>query len=275
MRTLLSLVLGCGLLAAQKPAVPARTAAPKAAAVRAAAQVPAVAKPAPPAQQTAKIDPAAAPVEPKAVTETLRFEVTWPSGLSLGEGEMTSTFDGAKHDMSFKVEAAVPGFAVVESATSVATPNFCSLEFNKSSERGKRKAEEQTIFDAGKLTAARKTLKIGTAKSDGKSEMKIGSCPKDALTFLYFLRRELVAGRLPASQPVYYGGPYPVRVQYIGTQSVRSGAEMIEADKLTATIKNASGEFAVSLLFARDAKRTPISVTIPVAVGKFTVEFSR
>jgi hypothetical protein len=105
--------------------------------------------------------------------------------------------------------------------------------------------------------------------------VKTSSCPKDALTFIHFLRHELAAGRLPAAQPVYYGAGYQTRVQYKGTQTVRSGAEMIEADILVAHIKGPATEFDVDLFFARDAARTPLMAQVPVAVGKFTVEFSR
>lgn len=224
---------------------------------------------------TAKVDPAAPGAEAKPKSETLYFTINWPSGLSLGEGSLSSTFDGTRYAFAFKAEAAVPGFALVESVDATATPNHCSVEYTKTSERGKRITQEQTVFDASKALATRRTLRIGGTQSDGKSEMKIGSCPRDAVTFLYFLRRELAAGRLPASQPVYYGGPYPTRVQFTGTQSVRAGDEMLEADRLTAVIKSASAEYTVHLLFARDATRTPLLLEIPIPVGKFTVEFSR
>jgi hypothetical protein len=51
--------------------------------------------------------------------------------------------------------------------------------------------------------------------------------------------------------------------------------EAIEADKLTAFIKGPASEFSVDLLFARDPVRTPVQAVIPVALGKFTVEFTR
>jgi hypothetical protein len=105
--------------------------------------------------------------------------------------------------------------------------------------------------------------------------MRINACAKDALTFLQFVRRELVAGRLPQAQPVYYGGAYQTRVQYAGTTRVVAGGQTVEADRLTANIKGPATEMTVDLLFARDETRTPIRAVIPVAVGNFTVEFSR
>ena len=53
------------------------------------------------------------------------------------------------------------------------------------------------------------------------------------------------------------------------------GDKAVDADRLTANIKGPASEFTIELLFARDEKRTPIRALIPVAIGKFTVEFSR
>lgn len=215
-------------------------------------------------------EPEAPAAESKTKSETLRFEVNWPSGLSLGEGELVSSATADGWSFSMKLYAAIPAFAVSESARSKATQDLCSLELRKQGVRGKRETDETTTFDSDALTATRKTGKGG-----GKSEMRTGGCPRDALTFIQFLRRELASGRLPASQPVYYGGAYQTRIQYVGTQQLTFGGESVEADKLTATIKSSAKEFTVDLFFARDAARTPVVAEIPVAVGKFTVEFLR
>jgi hypothetical protein len=219
---------------------------------------------------TAKIDPnAAGPDGQKPKTETLHFTVNWPSGLSLGEGEMTSSFDGNLWNLTFSVEAALPGFGVIESAESKATADFCSVELKKKLQRGARKSEEETTFNPSTRIATRHTI------NGGKSEMNIGSCVRDALTFVHFLRRELSSGRLPPAQPVYYGAPYQTQVQYAGTQNVRTASELVETDKLTATIKGPAAKLTVDLFFARDEARTPLFVQIPLAMGSFTVEFSR
>jgi hypothetical protein len=211
----------------------------------------------------------AAPAAAKNKSETLRFSVNWPSGLSLGEGELSSVLADKRWTFAFKADAAVPGFAVREAAQSKASDALCSVEFTKQSTRGKRVSEEKTTFDSSAMTATRETIK------GGKSEIKTSGCARDALTFLQFLRRELAAGRLPAVQPVYYGGGYITRAKYIGTQRIRSGAEMVEADKLELTIKAAASEIPVEIFFARDEARTPMVANIPVALGKFSVEFTR
>jgi hypothetical protein len=220
------------------------------------------------AQSPAKVEPPPAE-QSKAKSETLNFTVNWPSGLSLGEGQLTSAHNGDGWNFSMHVEAAIPAFAVAEDAKSKATADLCSLELEKTGTRGKREVTEVTTFDASKMTATRETKNGG-----GKSELRINACARDALAFLQFVRRELAAGRLPQAQPVYYGAPYQVRVQYIGAAKVVRNGESIDVDRLAVVIKGAS-EFTVDLMFARDETRTPVQAQIPVAVGKFTVEFSR
>jgi hypothetical protein len=206
--------------------------------------------------------------QPSPKSESLHYNVNWPSGLSLGEADLTSTSGESGLTFGFNMDASIPGFAVSESAKSRATSEFCSIELQKQGTRGKRKVDETTEFDSSKMTATRKT------QGGGKSELSTSSCAKDALTFVHFLRRELAAGRLPAQQKVYYGSGYSVRVQFIGTQRVTVGSQAVEADKITATIKGAS-EITADLFFAKDATRTPLLVQVPLAVGKFSMELAR
>jgi hypothetical protein len=196
--------------------------------------------------------------------------VNYPSGLSLGEGHLTSTRTAQGWDLSVHVEAAVPAFAIAESAKSAATSELCSLRFEKLAVRGKRKVEETTTFDTSAMTATRKTGGGG-----GKSEIRTSACAKDAVAFIRFLRNELIAGRIPPAQAVYYGAAYQTRVQYIGTERIRQEDESIEIDKLAATIRGPASELNVELMFARDEARTPVRVVIPAKVGRFTVEFFR
>lgn len=209
------------------------------------------------------------PAEKKAQSETLRYNVNWPSGLSLGEGVLTSSNEGGQLAFSFEVEASIPGFTLKEGATAKATVDYCALELVKNATRGKRSVDETTTFDQKAFTATRKTNK------GGKSELKTSSCARDALTYVFFLRRELAAGRLPQAQTVYYGAPYQVRAQYTGTQTIRVGGEPAEADRIVTTIKGPASEITVDMFFARDAARTPLLIQTPLAMGKFSMELAR
>lgn len=220
------------------------------------------------AKEIAKAQLPAAPSNKPAKSEALHFNVNWPSGLSLGEAELSATPSDSALHFALQMDASLPGFAVSETVSSRATKGYCSLELSKRGTRGKRKVDERTEFDTSALKATRQT------KGGGKSEVSISPCAKDALTFVHFLRRELAAGRLPAQQKVYYGAAYDVRVTFAGTQQIVIGGESVEADKLTATIKGAS-EITADLFFAKDAGRTPLLIQTPLPMGKFSMELVR
>jgi hypothetical protein len=202
-------------------------------------------------------------------SETLRYNVNWPSGLSLGEGQLSATTEDGERSYAFSMEAAVPGFVLREAAKATASKDFCSVELEKNATRGKRTVDETTTFDQKNFTAVRKTNK------GGKTDLTIPACAKDALTFVFFLRRELAAGRLPQVQSVYYGAAYQVRVMYTGVQTIRIGGQPVEADRIAAVIKGPGSESTADLFFARDAVRTPLLIQAPLPLGKFSLELSR
>jgi hypothetical protein len=202
--------------------------------------------------------------------EQLRYSINWPSGLSLGEVELTSgkTEAGAL-EFSLKLEAAVPGFPFADQYRSLASASFCSAEFERDLARGKRKSRERTAFDAGSGTAQRTTV------GGGSSEIRTGACPRDALAFLYFLRRELAQGRVPPAQTVHAGAAYQVRVEFKGTYPLKVGEAREEADLLVVSVKGPKSDFSFELWTGRDAARTPLAVRAPLPVGALTLELVR
>ena len=227
-------------------------------------------KPAPPAPAVKPEASKPEPVKPKASkSESLKYNLNWPSGLSLGEAILSATPSDSLLSFAFQMDASVPGFTLSESVDSRATPEYCSSLLYKRGVRGARKVDERTEFDPAKMTATRKT------EGGGKTELSTPACAKDALTFIYFLRRELAAGRLPQQQKVYYGGAYAVTVKFTGNERVVIGSEASEAEKITATIKGPASEFTADLFFAKDAVRTPLLVRVPLKVGQFSLELIR
>jgi len=212
---------------------------------------------------------------PKFTNEHLHYTVNWPSGLSLGEGQLsasrTKSSDSApdKLDLSFTLEAAMPGFPVQDRYHSEATADFCSMLLDRKSLHGKKKAEEKTTFDPEKGTAVRET------NGGGKSDLQTAACGKDALSYLYFLRHELSQGRLPPSQPVYFGSAYQVRLEFAGTQTIKLGDTSVEADRIKASVKGPSSDINFEVFFLKDAARTPALVRVPLSLGTFAMELVR
>jgi hypothetical protein len=215
----------------------------------------------------------AAQSAPEPDDETLRYTVNWPSGLSLGEGTLQTRRvqdpAGAKQ-YTLVLDAAIPGITIRDEYTSRATAALCSLEFEKKSVHGPRKASEKSTFDS-----ERRVLVRVTAGGGGKSEIPIAACAKDALTFLQFLRRELAQGRLPGSQTIYFGAAYQIRLTYAGAQSIVLGSERFESDRLTAAVKGPASESSFEIWFARDPARTPLVIKAPFALGTFSMELVR
>jgi len=206
--------------------------------------------------------------------EQLRYSINWPSGLSLGEAELGSSLDKGTADVAprlhldFNLDAAVPGFSVTDRYHSEASPEFCSVEFQRTASHGQKKADEKTTFDASG-TATRQTT------GGGKSEMKTPACGKDGLAFLYFVRRELSQGRMPAPQTVYFGAAYEVRLAFAGTQTIKLGEKQVEADRVTGSIKGTASEVGFEVFFLKDTARTPALVRVPLALGTFSMELVR
>jgi len=212
---------------------------------------------------------------PKFSNEQLHYSINWPSGLSLGEGQLHASRSKAEDkgpdrlNLEFTLDAGIPGFQVQDRYRSEATAEFCSILLERKSLHGKKKAEEKTTFDASKGSAVRETA------GGGKSDIQTSSCAKDALAYLYFLRSELSQGRLPPSQPVYFGATYQVRVEFAGTQSIRLGDSSAEADRITASLKGPASDLNFEVFFLKDAARTPALVKVPLSLGTFSMELVR
>lgn len=206
--------------------------------------------------------------------EQLRYSVNWPSGLSLGEAQLESSRDKGTADVAprlhlqFDLDAAVPGFSVTDRYHSEASPDFCSVEFQRTASHGQKKTDEKTSFDPSG-TATRQTT------GGGKSEMKTAACGKDALAFLYYVRRELSQGRMPGPQTVYFGAAYEIRMAFAGTQTIKLGDKQVEVDRVTASVKGAASEVGFEVFFLKDAARTPALVRVPLALGTFSMELVR
>jgi hypothetical protein len=235
-------------------------------------------KPAEPTVQAGRVH-AAAQGEPELGeervlhSETLRYAVNWPSGLSLGEAQLGAsrlkTPAGERWKLSFRMDAAIPGFSVLEDVKSTTNADFCTVEYEKKVVRGKKNVNERTEFDTKKLTATR------TTHNGGKSEISTSACAKDAVSFLHFLRHELAQGRLPAQQAVYYGAAYQTRVEFKGSQPVKLQDGTVQADKIVGTIKGPASESTFEIFFAKDAIRTPLILSVPLTLGKFSMEIVR
>ncbi|HSW50423.1 MAG TPA: DUF3108 domain-containing protein [Bryobacteraceae bacterium] len=209
--------------------------------------------------------------------ETLTYTVNWPSGLSLGEAELQAARRApqenspARWELRFTLDAAVPGFTVADRLRSAATPELCSIEFERDTTHGRRSGKEVTTFDVSASTATRQTV---VPAGGGRSQMTTPPCAKDALAFLYFVRRELAEGRLAQSQTIFFGGPYQISFELGGRQKLRVGEEQFDVDRITALLKGPSTNVSFEVYFAQDRARRPVLIRVPLPLGAFTMELN-
>ncbi len=200
--------------------------------------------------------------------EDLQYTINWPSGLSLGEGRLKAARDGENWNFEFHFDAAIPGFGVSDRFLSLANQEQCSIEFDKELQHGRRKSKEKISFGpGGRMT--RETV------GGGKSELSVPACARDALAFIFHLRRELSQGRIPPAQSVYYGAPYQVRLEYKGAERLRLAESIEETDRVRALVKGPVSSLEIEVWFARDQTRTPLMAKVPLAMGTFSMEIVR
>src|SRR5437016_47707 len=84
--------------------------------------------------------------------ETLHYSLNWPSVLSLGEADISSSPATADKPARFEanIDASLPGFALKDHYISSATSSFCSLSLNREFQHGSRKGKEKEIFHQDK-----------------------------------------------------------------------------------------------------------------------------
>jgi len=207
--------------------------------------------------------------------ETLNYTVNWPSGMSLGEAHMSALriqpSQNSREQWAFKLtlDAAIPGFAVADRYNAIASLDLCSAMFDRDFTHGSRKSHERDDFEPQQPLAHRETV------GGGKSDVSVSSCAHDALTFLYFARRELGQGRVPPTENILFGGAYQMNLLYTGEQTVTVNGKTSAADRLIVTVRGPASEISFEMFFARDAARTPLVLRVPLSPGTFSLELAR
>jgi Protein of unknown function (DUF3108) len=198
--------------------------------------------------------------------EQLRYSINWPSGLSLGEASLSASGSPARYRFNFDIDAGVPGFGVADRYRSQAVDDFCSTEFLRTTKHGSKKIDEKMTFDPHQGTVTR------GAVSGESTEISAAPCSKDALTYLYYARRELSQGRIPQRQTIFLGAQYEISLEFGGTQTVRIGDKAVETERVTASAKGPASNIGFEVYFLKDRARTPALVRVPLELGTFSME---
>jgi hypothetical protein len=203
--------------------------------------------------------------------ESLHYSVNWPSGLSLGEANLTAHRAAAGWDFDLTLDAGVPGLRIADHFHSVTQPNFCSIELDREISHGARKTSEKTVFDYQNGTAHRSSLNGG-----GSSDVPIPThCALDGLAFLFEARRVLQQGGLAQGSKIFLGPAYSIHLENAGEQTVTVGGKPAVSDRIAVSVKGPASSSTFEMFFARDAARTPLVARIPSSLGTISLELSR
>jgi len=204
--------------------------------------------------------------------ETLRYNVKLPGGMSAGSATLTSHKDDAGWSFDMALDLPLPIIPIADKYAASATKDLCSTSLQRTMSHGSRKVTEKTEFDAQANQAHRQTL---LPLGGGKSDIPISTCGRDALTYLYYARREMGQGRMPAAGKVLFGSAYDVKVVYTGAMDITVNAKPVTTDHVNVSVKGPASDISLEIFYARDAARTPLLVKIPLTVGAVSLELVR
>jgi hypothetical protein len=205
--------------------------------------------------------------------ESLRYSINYASGLSLGDATMTASKGAIGWNFDVSVDAGIPGFAIRDKfRSSTEGEPLCSVLMEREISHGSKKTRERTTFDQKSGRAKRATV---LPENGGSSEFDIPACAKDAIAFVYLVRREMGQGRMAPPQRVFFGASYSVRMEYTGAVDIKAGDRNVVTDRVVTSVKGPKSDFSFEVFFARDAARTPLSIKIPVTIGTLSLELVR
>ena len=198
--------------------------------------------------------------------EVLRYQLNWPGGVPLGEAQLKTIPVDGQWKLELTLDASMPAFQVIDRFNSSVNEKFCSLEFSRDTLHGAKKSKETTTFDLAATNASRKT------EGGGTKDFSTAACPHDALGFLFFARQELIKGRVPAAQTIYYGGPYDLQFEMLGSQALSIGGAQTQADRFRVSFKGPVANSTFEVFFSKNAARTPLLIKVPFSLGTFSME---
>ena len=201
--------------------------------------------------------------------ESLAYAVTWPSGLSLGETifRAKATAEGWEFEMT--VEAGLPTIEIQDEYRAKADVSLCSRQSSKDAKHGERRIQERVDFDQQANQAVRKTV------NGGESTFPIPPCARDSLTYFYFLREQLAAGRIPPPDDIYFGARYQISVTYLESRDIEVAGESRPADRILVDVSGPNSQLGFEIFFGKDAARTPLLIRIPFEIGTFSLRLAQ
>ena len=208
----------------------------------------------------------AAPAPASPEEESLTYRLLWPSGVTLGEAVLRSSFSGEELHLQLTVEAGLPQYNISHSSSSVATrEGICSLRFEAETSEGKKTSAEAIEFDQTAHWAQR-TLENQTTSAS------IPECARDPLAFLYYFRSQLAAGTTLDSGTFHFGANYSVQIKAAGPETVEAGGRQWSSRKYVVTYRGPNSGKTFELWISTESSRKPVRVQVSYPLAVFSAE---
>jgi hypothetical protein len=201
--------------------------------------------------------------------ETLRYDIVWPSGLRLGEARFTANSNQAGWTFAADLTANLPVLAIEDKFESKTDFSLCSASFKKIVSHGKRTQNEEVAFNQQENRALRRNLANGTTQ-----ELVVPPCARDALTYLYSLRKDLAQNRVPPPDDFNFGTQLQISVSYVETRAIEAGGKTQQADRLLVDVTGGEDPVNIELFLAQDTARTPLLIRVPFELGTFSLKLA-
>ena len=210
---------------------------------------------------------AQAPPGPIPTDEELRYSIYWPSGLSFGSALFKARFTDPGWRLEFDLQASLPKIEVNDRAVSRSDSQLCGQEFEKHILHGGKRANELLRFRPNVV----ERINLERAEEQRPGVTPVQDCARDALAFLYFLRTELAAGRIPPADTVFFGAGYRVRLEHAQSRWLIWDGERQLADEIRVSIRGPGSEHELSAFFDRDESRVPLLFRMQFDAETFTM----
>ncbi|MCY4536505.1 MAG: DUF3108 domain-containing protein, partial [Bryobacterales bacterium] len=140
-------------------------------------------------------------------------------------------------------------------------------EFEKHILHGSKRANELLRFRPNVV----ERINLQRAEESRPSVIPVQDCARDALAFLYFLRTELAAGRIPPPSTVFFGAGYRIRLEHTQTRWLTWDGERQLTDEIRVSVRGPASEHELSAYFGRDDSRAPLLFQMQFDADRFTM----
>lgn len=200
--------------------------------------------------------------------EQLTYSIAWPSGLPIGRADFKARYVDPGWRFEMSLTASLPEIDIDDAYVSRTDAAACSLEFEKHARHGSKRIHEFLRFG----TTAVERFNLETAGQESPGIVPVSGCTRDALAYLYYLRKDLGAGRIPPPADIFFGAGYRLRLEHSQTRRLVWEGKRRLVDEIRAVVRGPASEHAFSVYFGRDEARTPLLFRVEFEGTPFTMQ---